>query len=109
MDEATRNESWLHKVLDLRNKGLHGRYLPENIRIYVGAAQGVDMRLVGHESGIVADIPLPDDFGLICDMMESLIRDSRNALTTARAEKAARRDDESAISAGFGGLDSGTA
>jgi hypothetical protein len=86
MNQAMGEGGWLAKVLDLRNRALHGSYLPENIRI--GGTPSLDMRLVGYEHGIVADVPMPEDFSRVCDKMDELIQVSRNSVKAASDEKA---------------------
>ncbi|MDA4128661.1 MAG: hypothetical protein OK422_04325 [Thaumarchaeota archaeon] len=80
--QANGDDSWLGRVERLRNMGLHGTYIPENIRLGLPSGH-VDMRLVSYEHGIIADISLPDDLSLVCERMEDLIRTSRAAIQTA--------------------------
>jgi len=85
LHRAGEGDNWLARVEKLRNRGLHGSYLPENIRI--GGSPSLDMRLVGYEAGIIADVPLPEDFALVCDKMEELAAASRTSVGQALLEK----------------------
>lgn len=96
---AQENDNWLARILALRNEGLHGNYLPEQIRI--GGRYPVDMRLQRYTNGIVSDTDLPEDLSLVCDRMEELISLSRQAVATAIQERNSRNDAQSTTD-GFG-------
>jgi len=87
--KAMSDDNWLDRVLKLRNSGLHGTYLPENIRI--GGSPPLDMRLVGYEKGIVADVSMPQDFDLVCRKLEELIQESYQLVEKSLEERNATK------------------
>jgi len=90
LKSAMSNDNWLYRVRNLRNQGLHGSYLPENIRI--GGSPPLDLRLVRYENGIVANTSLPEDFQLVCQKLEELIQTSNKLIETSLQEKMSARD-----------------
>jgi 23S rRNA C2498 (ribose-2'-O)-methylase RlmM len=89
LDAAMSSDNWLYRVRKLRNQGLHGSYLPENIRI--GGSPPLDLRLVGYENGIVSNISLPEDFELVCQKLEELIQTSSKLIVTSLQERIGAR------------------
>jgi hypothetical protein len=100
--QATDDDNWLDRICRLRNYGLHGSYLPENIRI--GGSPSPDLRLVGYETGIVRDADLPEDLRLVCEKMEDLIRLCKERVESAVEDKDRTGDSESRITSGLAGL-----
>ncbi len=88
--KAMDNDNWLARIIKLRNRGLHGSYLPENIR--VGGSPPLDMRLVGYENGIVADVSMPKDFELVCRKLEELIQQSYRLAEKSFQESSTAKD-----------------
>lgn len=85
LHNAKNNDNWLGRIIKLRNDGLHGSYLPEEIRI--GGSPPLDLRLVRYKNGIVADVSLPEDLGLVCDKLEELIKDNTELVEKAFQER----------------------
>jgi hypothetical protein len=92
---AMSDDNWFDRVKKLRNQGLHGSYLPENIRI--GGSPSLDLRLVGYESGIVENTSLPKDFDLICQKLQDLIQTSMHLIETSLQEKMSAGDSTRSI------------
>jgi hypothetical protein len=82
---ANSDDNWLARVRRLRNQGLHGGYLPENIRI--GGSPPLDLRLVGYENGITRNTSLPDDLECVCQKLEELIQVSKKLIEASFQEK----------------------
>ena len=85
LDRAKHNDNWLGRVIKLRNEGLHGSYLAEEIRI--GGSPPLDLRLVRYKNGIVADVSLPEDLELVCGKLEELIKESTQLVEKACQER----------------------
>lgn len=100
---AMSDDNWLDRIKKLRNQGLHGSYLPENIRI--GGSPPLDLRLVGYESGIVENTSLPKDFELICQKLQDLIQTSMQLIETSLQERMSAGDSPREIVDWFAGLD----
>lgn len=108
LETAMSDDNWMARIDRLRNNGLHGNYLPENLRINLPAPLGgalTDLRLVGFEKGIVQDTALPDDLRATCDRMRSLIVISEQLVVDSVTEKASRNEDQM-VSDGLRMLDS---
>jgi hypothetical protein len=103
LDAATSDDNWLARVKSLRNKGLHGSYLPENIRI--GGSPPLDLRLVGYENGIVGNTSIPEDFGLVCQRLEELIQTSKQLIETSLQERMSAGDPTKNIQGWFENID----
>jgi hypothetical protein len=99
---AMSDDSWLDRILKLRNKGLHGSYLPENIRI--GGSPPLDLRLVGYENGIVANVSLPKDLERVCQRLDELIRASKLLLETSLKERQSVGEPSANIAEWFAGI-----
>ena len=106
LDAATSDDNWLARVIKLRNNGLHGSYLPENIRI--GGSPPLDLRLVGYENGIVRNTSMPEDFKLVCQKLEELIQTSRQLIETSLQERMSARDPAENIQDWFENIDNKT-
>jgi hypothetical protein len=106
LDAATSDDNWLARLIKLRNNGLHGSYLPENIRI--GGSPPLDLRLVGYENGIVRNTSMPEDFKLVCQRLEELIQTSRQLIETSLQERMSARDPAENIQDWFENIDNKT-
>jgi hypothetical protein len=71
LDSARSDDDWLARILRLRNEGLHGSYLPEEIRMG-GAVDSLDLRLVKYKNGIIANTSLPEDLKLVATNWKQL-------------------------------------
>jgi hypothetical protein len=88
LNVARSDDNWLARILTLRNEGLHGSYLPEEIRITIGGVSPpLDLRLVRYKNGIVADTSLPQDLKLVCDRLEGLIAECSKLIEQSLQEK----------------------